>query len=57
TTAHSVKFMNKLLGVMGFDKSLKKSYLAMDNCSIHKSRPIIRKLEMIYCDLPTPLLT
>lgn len=45
TTAHFVKFMNELLDVMDLDESLKGSYLVMDNCSIHKSKPMIRKIE------------
>lgn len=45
TTAHFVKFMNELLDVMDLDESLKGSYLVMDNCSIHNSKPMIRKIE------------
>lgn len=45
TTAHFVKFMNELLDVMDFDKNLKGSYIVMDNASIHKSQPMIRKIE------------
>jgi hypothetical protein len=37
--------MNELLGVMDFDETLKGSYLVMDNASIHKSKPMIRKIE------------
>lgn len=45
TTAHFVKFMNELFDVINLDESLKGSYLVMDNCSIHKSKPMIRKIE------------
>jgi transposase len=37
--------MNELLDIMDIDESLKSSYLVMDNCTIHKSHPIIRKIE------------
>lgn len=45
TTAHFIKFINVLLDVMDLDENLKGSYLVMDNCTIHKSRPMIRKIE------------
>ncbi|KAG2201153.1 hypothetical protein INT46_007620 [Mucor plumbeus] len=45
TTAHFVKFINKLLNVMGKDENLIGSYLVMDNCTIHKSHSMIRKIE------------
>jgi transposase len=45
TTAHFVKFLNKLLNVMGKDENLIGSYLVMDNCTIHKSHSMIRKIE------------
>jgi hypothetical protein len=45
TTAHFVKFMNELLDIMDTDKSLAGSYLVMDNCTIHKLHPMIRKIE------------
>ncbi|KAG1396024.1 hypothetical protein G6F60_009883 [Rhizopus arrhizus] len=45
TTAHFIKFMNELLDIMDIDESLKGSYLVMDNCTIHKSHPMIRKIE------------
>jgi transposase len=45
TTAHFVKFMNELLDIMDMDESLMGSYLVMDNCTIHKSHPMIRKIE------------
>lgn len=31
---HIIKFINSLLDVMNIDKSLKDSYLMMDNCII-----------------------
>jgi transposase len=37
--------MNELLDVMDLDKNLKGSYIVMDNASIHKSQPIIRKIK------------
>jgi hypothetical protein len=43
TTIHSVKFINELLEVMDLDESSKRSYIAIDNCLIHKSKPIIKK--------------
>ncbi|KAG0827301.1 hypothetical protein G6F29_009202 [Rhizopus arrhizus] len=45
TTVHFVKFMNELLDIMDMDESLMGSYLVMDNCTIHKSHPMIRKIE------------
>lgn len=45
TTAHFVMFMNELLDIIDLDESLKGGYLVMDNCSIHKSKPMIRKIE------------
>ncbi|RCH80041.1 hypothetical protein CU098_006889 [Rhizopus stolonifer] len=45
TTAHFIKFMNELLGIMNIDESTKGSYLVMDKCTIHKSHPMIRKIE------------
>lgn len=44
-TAHFVKFMSELLDIMDLDRSLMGSYLVMDNCSIHKSHPMFRKIE------------
>jgi hypothetical protein len=44
TTAHFIKFMNELLDIMDIDESLKGSYFVMDNCTIHKSHPMIRKI-------------
>ena len=37
--------MNELLDIMDMDEGLKGSYLVMDNCTIHKSYPMIRKIE------------
>lgn len=45
TTTHFVKFMNELLDIMDMDESLMGSYLVMDNYTIHKSHPMIRKIE------------
>jgi hypothetical protein len=45
TTAHFIKFINELLNIMDEDESLKGSYLVMDNTSIQKSKPMIRKIE------------
>ncbi|KAG1046643.1 hypothetical protein G6F43_010879 [Rhizopus delemar] len=45
TTAPFIKFVNELLDIMDKDESLKGSYLVMDNASIHKSKPITRKIE------------
>ena len=43
--AHFIKFMNELLDIMDMDEGLKGSYLVMDNCTVHKSHPMIRKIE------------
>jgi hypothetical protein len=45
TPAHFIKFINELLDIMDEDGNLKGSYLRMDNASIHKSKPMIRKIE------------
>jgi transposase len=45
TIAHFVKFMNALLDIMDLDENLKENYIVMDNASIHKSKPMIRKIE------------
>lgn len=37
--------MNELLDAMHTDKNLKSSYFVMDNCNIHRSHPMIRKIE------------
>lgn len=44
TAVHFVKFMNELLDFRNLDESLKENYL-MDNCLIHKLKPIIRRIE------------
>ncbi|EIE82436.1 hypothetical protein RO3G_07141 [Rhizopus delemar RA 99-880] len=44
-TASFIKFVNELLDIMDKDESLKGSYLVMDNTSIHKSKPMTRKIE------------
>ncbi|KAG1473040.1 hypothetical protein G6F56_001176 [Rhizopus delemar] len=45
TTAHFIKFMNVLLDILDLDEDLKGSYLVMDNCTIHKSKPMMREIE------------
>ncbi|KAI9473494.1 MAG: hypothetical protein EXX96DRAFT_488862, partial [Benjaminiella poitrasii] len=45
TTAHFIKFMNVLLDILDLNEDLKGSYLVMDNCTIHKSKPMVRKTE------------
>lgn len=40
-----VKFLNLFFDMMNFDESLKGNYVAMDNCTIHKPKPTIRKIE------------
>lgn len=45
TTAHFVKFINELLDIMYMDDGMKGHYLVLDNASIHKSKPMIRKTE------------
>ena len=45
TTAHFHKFMNELLTIMDIDQTFKGNYIVMDNVSIHKSKPVIRKIE------------
>lgn len=37
--------MNEFLNVMDLDETLKGSYIVMGNASIHKSKPILRKIE------------
>ncbi|KAI9252797.1 hypothetical protein EDC94DRAFT_488034, partial [Helicostylum pulchrum] len=36
-TAHFIRFMNALLDIMDLNEDLKGNYLAIDNCTIHKS--------------------
>lgn len=44
--AHNfVRFINKLLEIMGEDADFKGSYLTMNNASIHKSQSLKRKIE------------
>ncbi|KAG2226178.1 hypothetical protein INT45_003323 [Circinella minor] len=45
TTAHFVKFMNEVLAVLDAEEAFKGSYIVLDNTSIHKSKPMIRKIE------------
>ncbi|EIE84017.1 hypothetical protein RO3G_08722 [Rhizopus delemar RA 99-880] len=45
TTVHFIKFMNELLNVMDLDETFKGSCIVMDNASIHKSKPMLRKIE------------
>ena len=44
-TVHFVTSISELLDIMDMDKSLTGSYLVMDYCTIHKSHPMIRKIE------------
>ena len=44
-TAHFVRFINELLDIMDIDESLMGRYLVMDYCTIHKSHPMIRKID------------
>jgi transposase len=37
--------MNVLLDIMDLNEDLKGNYLVMDNCTIHKSNPMMRKIE------------
>ncbi|EIE76998.1 hypothetical protein RO3G_01702 [Rhizopus delemar RA 99-880] len=46
TTAHFHKFMNELLAIMDLDQTFKGNYIVIDNASIHKSKPMIRKIEI-----------
>ena len=43
-TAHFIKFINELLDIMDLDESWLGTYLVMDNCTIHKSKPMIKKI-------------
>ena len=45
TTAHFVKFINKLLDIMNMGESIKGHCLLLGNASIHKSKPMVRKIE------------
>lgn len=45
TTLHFIKFINELLDIMDLDPNLKGNYLVLDNCTIHKSHPMRRKIE------------
>ncbi|KAG0745976.1 hypothetical protein G6F57_000909 [Rhizopus arrhizus] len=45
TATHFIKFMNDLLDIMGLDENVEGRYLVMDNCTIHKSKPMTRKIE------------
>ncbi|KAG1607144.1 hypothetical protein G6F46_012510 [Rhizopus delemar] len=45
TTAHFVKFMNEVLAVLDAEEAFEGSYIVLDNASIHKSKPMIRKIE------------
>lgn len=45
TTTHFIKFMNKLLDVMNLNHSLKGIYIVMSNASLHKLKPMKRKIE------------
>ena len=45
TTAHFVRSISELLDIMDMDESLMGSYLVINYCTIHKSHPMIRKIE------------
>ncbi|KAG1052649.1 hypothetical protein G6F43_005221 [Rhizopus delemar] len=45
TTAHFVKFINEILDIIDMDDGMKGHYLVFDNASIHKSKPMIRRIE------------
>ena len=45
TTAQFVEFVDELLDIMDGDESLKGSCLVMNNASIYKSKPMIRKIK------------
>jgi hypothetical protein len=45
TTVHFVRFVSELLDIMDMDKSPMGSYLVINYCTIHKSHPMIRKIE------------
>ena len=44
TTAYFIKFMNVLLDILDLNEDLKGGYLVMDNCTIHRPKPM-RKIE------------
>lgn len=44
-TAYFIKFMNVLPDILDLNEDLKGSYLVMDNCTILKSKPMMRKIE------------
>ncbi|KAG1318424.1 hypothetical protein G6F62_012363 [Rhizopus arrhizus] len=45
TTVHFVRFISELFDIVDMDESLMGRYLVMDCCTIHKSHPMIRKIE------------
>ncbi|KAG1456343.1 hypothetical protein G6F46_010488 [Rhizopus delemar] len=45
TTVHFIKFMKELLNLMDLDETFNGSCIVMDNASIHKSKPMLRKIE------------
>jgi hypothetical protein len=45
TTAHFVRSISELLDIIYMDESLMGRYLVMCYCTIHKSHPMIRKIE------------
>jgi transposase len=53
--------MNAILDIMDLDENLKGNYIVMDNASILKSKPMIRKIErrdykVMYLPLYSPEL-
>jgi hypothetical protein len=45
TTVHFVRFVSELLDIMNMDESLMGSYLVINYCTLHKSHPMIRKID------------
>ncbi|KAI9014525.1 hypothetical protein CLU79DRAFT_679824, partial [Phycomyces nitens] len=46
TIAHFIRFMNVLLlDIMDLNEDLKMNYLVIDNCTIHKSKLMMIKIE------------
>ncbi|KAL0089200.1 hypothetical protein F4703DRAFT_1712530, partial [Phycomyces blakesleeanus] len=46
TTVHFVKFMNVLFDITDLNEYLKGNYLVIDNCTIRKSKLMMRKIEI-----------
>ncbi|KAI8372526.1 hypothetical protein EDC96DRAFT_572751 [Choanephora cucurbitarum] len=45
TTAHYIKLINELFGVMNRDETIKEYYWVMDNATIQESLPMQRKIK------------